>query len=387
MRVLARLQWVIFTFLAMTGSSGCSTVPKVSKKFEVYSLSEPPMIGTSAEGQEFHLGGLSALGFRRQESGRFIFSAVTDRGPNGEEIQFFGEKARPFFLPEFSPLLIELELDLERKKLKALHWRQFLDQKGKPMTGFPPPGREALASIKYEVPITIHRKKIENSEAGMDSEGYCSMQVKGETRHYVADEYGPSLLEFSSDLRLRRRWFPGQGLPKSLSQRSLNRGFEGLACAGGHLYAIMQSPLKSGFEHDKDATRLIKFDPNKGETVKEFLYPINSSVADKIGDLTWAHKETFFILEQNGKLGREKGVRKVYAVNLAAANAEGFLEKKLLLDLNDYGLEMAEKIEGIALVDDNTLAVVVDNDFGLGDNRSSKAGSLLVLLRLQFTPL
>ena len=41
-----------------------------------------------------------------------------------------------------------------------------------------------------------------------------------------------------------------------------------------------------------------------------------------------------------------------------------FAEKELLLDLRDYGWT-AEKAEGLCMVDENTIAVINDNDFGI----------------------
>ena len=61
---------------------------------------------------------------------------------------------------------------------------------------------------------------------------------------------------------------------------------------------MLQSPLV----HDKNKIRLIQFDVAAAKTTQQFLYPIETKQADKIGDITFSTKpHKLLVLEQNGK--------------------------------------------------------------------------------------
>jgi len=61
------------------------------------------------------------------------------------------------------------------------------------------------------------------------------------------------------------------------------------------------------------------------------------------------------------------------AVNGADYTSVVAMKKTLLLDLNEAGW-LAEKAEGLTLVDDSTLALINDNDFGLKSLVTDPAG-------------
>jgi hypothetical protein len=64
------------------------------------------------------------------------------------------------------------------------------------------------------------------------------------------------------------------------------------------------------------------------------------------------------------------------AVNGTNYTAVVPIKKTLLLDLNAAGW-LAEKLEGLALVDDNTIALTNDNDFGLRTTVLNSSGSAI----------
>ena len=116
----------------------------------------------------------------------------------------------------------------------------------------------------------------------MDSEGFCFFNKT----ILVSEEYVPELLQFDMNLILIKRWSPGFGLPKELSLRKANRGLEGHACDANNAFSLIQSPLKNNLAQDSGKIRLIQFHPITQKTEKQFFYPIQPEIADKLGDLT-----------------------------------------------------------------------------------------------------
>ncbi|CAN5148610.1 hypothetical protein BH10PSE16_BH10PSE16_31320 [soil metagenome] len=226
-----------------------------------------------------------------------------------------------------------------------------------------------------------------------------------------------------------KKYQPGTGaadLPAVLAKRRANRGMEGLALdvASGKLNGFLQSPLtdslatatyvgayagstvcttdigsKKRIERYARFTRWIEFDPST-ETSKMYAYPLDcNDYADgrtgnaKLGDMVSLGNGKFVVIEQgadaSGKvrnrlmlveLGSATNIATV-AFNPATSDLEKSslsgvaelgasyssvvaMKKTVLLDLNAAGW-LAEKAEGLTLVDDSTLALTNDNDFGM----------------------
>lgn len=218
-------------------------------------------------------------------------------------------------------------------------------------------------------------------------------------------------------------------LPSVLAKRRANRGMEGLALdvASGKLHGFLQSPLtdltagapatgtyvapvgsgcavpKKDFTVERFArfTRWVEFDPST-ETSKMYAFPINcADYKDnrtgnaKLGDMVSLGNGKFIVIEQGAssatgnpvfnrlmlvEIGNatdiaqsafnpetsdlEKSSMAGALVNGADFSGVITVKKTLLLDLNTVGW-LAEKAEGLALVDAMTLALTSDNDFGL----------------------
>lgn len=218
-------------------------------------------------------------------------------------------------------------------------------------------------------------------------------------------------------------------LPAVLAKRRANRGMEGLALdvSSGKLHGFLQSPLTdlsasgaqatgtyvapgtcsdsgSGKRVERYAmfTRWVEFDPAT-ETSRMFAYPINcADYLDnrtgnaKLGDLVSLGNGKFLVIEQGAAPTTGKVFNWLMLVEIANAtdisqaaynpsssdlekssmSGTSFngsmdyrtsvvpLRKTRLLDLNAAGW-LAEKAEGLALVNPTTLALINDNDFGL----------------------
>ena len=235
-----------------------------------------------------------------------------------------------------------------------------------------------------------------------------------------------------------KKYQPGNGaadLPAVLAKRRANRGLEGLALdtSSGRLHGFLQSPLSDSLatatyvgaytgstvcatdtgaskrvERYARFTRWIEFDPTT-ETSKMYAYPLNcNDYADgrtgnaKLGDMVSLGNGKFIVIEQgadaSGKVKNrlmlvemgsatniattafnpttsdlEKSSLSGVAVAGASYTGVVAMKKTMLFDLNAAGW-LAEKAEGLTLVDDTTLALVNDNDFGMKTGLFDSAG-------------
>ena len=395
------------------GVKDFDTAPQTST-FELRNL---PGIGATAAGQALSLGGFSGLFFEgRTDNGKLKFVTHTDRGPNGEPI---GDR-RPFLLPDFAPQLVRLQLDPTTGELSVTEQITLRRQDGSPLTGLPNTAiAGATASTPYqdEVPVDLFGNVLPTDPLGADLEGVV---VDGNGHFWVADEYRPAIYHFDPSGRLVERLVPigtavaagaapgtfgTEVLPPVLAQRRQNRGFEAIALQDGKLYAFVQSPLRNPATVANSALnamrniRVVEFDPATQAT-RQFLYTMDNPVpvgaddsrADKIGDAVALPGGGFLVLERDDDAQPADLPatisKRVYAINLTGATditatdtlysgksldqmtaaelgAVGVtpLAKVLHVDLAQAGYDRVEKVEGLAYVDANTVAVINDNDF------------------------
>ncbi|HMM45599.1 MAG TPA: choice-of-anchor I family protein [Candidatus Macondimonas sp.] len=377
-----------------------------------------PVLGTTAAGDILRLGGFSGLFFEGWKGNQMVFVTHSDRGPNAEPLDLNqdGVAERPFPLPKFQPELIRFAVDPQRGSVQILQRIGLTRQDGKPLTGLPNvAGQDGLA-LADEVPVDLRGQPLPLDPWGADLEGV----VRTPDGHYwMGDEYRPSLYEFDARGRLVNRYIPigagaaGAGgteaLPAVYNQRRVNRGFEAVAYADGKIYAFLQSPLDNP-DVSNDASskasrnvRIVAFDMATRRVAGEYLYVLEGGSSDKIGDAVAVGKGRFLLIERDSATGT--GAKKaIYRIDLNAAtdlsglapgivgpggSLEGMnaaalqtagiqpVRKELYLDLVAAGYTFAEKAEGLALVDAETLAVINDNDFGLSGAFDPATGKLV----------
>jgi hypothetical protein len=342
-----------------------------------------PVIGVTSNGQKIYLGGFSGLRFLgRSPTGLYQFVTHTDRGPNADETQLgIDGQGRPFALPEFQPRLVFLDADVRMKKFFVRAQVPLTLKNGRPVTGLPP-------ESSSEVAVDFNGKILGATDTGLDLEGVA---LASDGTFWLCDEYGPSLVRFSTDGVLLEQLLPGKGLPESLRYRRPNRGFEGIAISGNKLYAALESPLDNppskDFKNSRESrvTRIIEVDLGKRVAVAQYAYLLDEADSGKLADISMESPEQFLAIEKG------KGSMKLYRVNLTAAtnlqrlssaisgpggslermtlqelasNGVGAVRKTLQLDLRALGLK-EEKFEGVDRIDDKFVALLSDNDFGL----------------------
>ncbi|MGV9456469.1 esterase-like activity of phytase family protein [Streptomyces sp. NPDC003635] len=354
--------------------------------------------GTVADDRGVDLGGIGSDIYPTGRKGEFW--TVTDRGPNGQ-IKVDGTKRRTFPVPGFDPAIVKIRVSGD--SVRVIDAIPLTTSSGKPVTGLPnQQGRdEAPYSYDASTPLSYNPN-------GLDTEGIVRAK---DGSFWLVDEYAPSLVHVSARGKVLTRYVPEglnltgadypvvEALPAVLLNRKINRGFEGLAqLPGGDLVMAVQSPLSLP---DADAgessrtTRLLRFSPKKQAVTAEYAYrfdPVN--VVDpseddpselKISSVVAVGGNRLLVEERTDKAARLQLVRldedadilggpwddattspSLEQLDDPAAAGVPVLAKKLVVDLGTVA-EVPGKIEGVARVDRDTLALINDNDFGMTD--------------------
>ncbi len=396
-----------------------------AKNLDIYEFNPAalPSIGATAAGQELFLGGFSGLHFEGFDpaTGRYKFLTHTDRGPNAEPSGI----NRPFLLPGFTPEIVRFEVGRDTGELTLTQRIPLQRGQGNPLTdpltGLPNTRIDNLANTPHndERAIDLLGNEQPLDPLGGDFEGIVVDRNDGS--FWMVDEYRPAIYHFDPNGVLIDRFVPigsaaaaGQTLgtevlPEVLAQRRQNRGFEAVAFDGGKIYAFVQSPLRNPVTLGNPALnamnniRVVEFNPATLAT-RQFIYVLDNpdlgaepnTRADKIGDAVSFRNGEFLVVERDDDSvpGDDPSSieKKIYRFNLTGAtdvssltgtvgttgrtvdqltveemlqNGIHPIEKILHVDLNAVGYNQVQKVEGLALIDPQTLAVINDNDFGV----------------------
>jgi hypothetical protein len=399
--------------LGLTGMlTGCQSMPTQHQPkdgLEIVRFQETPLVGQTG----LRLGGFSGFvfeGFRRL-SGHYDFMATTSRGPLLDVRKDSGEKnLRPFVEATYAPRWVTFSYNPKKGVVENVDQIILKSKEGKALTGLPKMiGADETPIDKLGHRVALDRYGIDPGGLAQDSDG----------SYWMCEQYRPSLLHFNSNGSLLQRWVPnglanGTGAPQLpiwYTRRQMNHGFSGVALDGDQVVAFLRSPLKNDF----DVTRLLSVDKTTGQPRAEYAYPFENSeegraFVDQIGDSINIGPGRFLVVEQNSAVD-ERGFHRVYEIDIHGASnllsrngdelsrsvlcSDGTLDskeaetcvkpvkKKLIADLVALGLHGFAKIEGLAVIDSQTLALVNDNEF---DVKKTGAPTALFIVHLA-TPL
>lgn len=381
----------------------------------------------------------SGLTFKgKAADGSLEFYGITDRGPNGDGPKVpksvvtagaTGTSDAKFFpSPSFTPSFGVISLGKDGAILKSstpIKFSSTVNASGLSIAA-------GKVGSTAEVPLNDAAKfdassKTAFSDYGLDTESIVYDAARGVV--WVSDEYGPFILKIDIATGIiLKKYQPGTGatdLPAVLLKRRANRGMEGLALevATGKLNGFIQSPLDDGkanyivpgataatSQSIKDYAkfnRWVEFDPSTEKT-RLYAYPIDGTQyaagktgSAKLGDMVSLGNGKFIVVEQgtgtDGKVFNKLMLVQVpsnatdianmgtdlekSSMTGAAVNGSNYaeivlLKKTQLFDLNNAGW-LAEKAEGLALVDENTLALTNDDDFGMKTVILDAAGAVV----------
>jgi hypothetical protein len=228
---------------------------------------------------------------------------------------------------------------------------------------------------------------------------------------WISEEYGPSLLHLDRTGRTLERYSPFTGgssaLPQVLQKRRANRGIEGLTLLPDRktIVGVFEGPL----DNPKDAgrksviTRLLSYDVKTGLS-KQYVY-LQDAVDNRNSDIVAIDQKHLLVIERDGNMPGDSAkpavTKRVYKIDLTNATdvsdpgngPDGMLfggksleslapadlqaagivpvKKELLVDLLTLGYPH-DKPEGITIVDDTTIAISNDDDFGVTEGPAPK---------------
>ncbi|MFM2309057.1 MAG: hypothetical protein RLY87_1178 [Chloroflexota bacterium] len=330
------------------------------------------------------------------------FWSVTDRGPM-RELQNGDSVLHTALIPEYTPMIVHLKID--DGVVTPMQYIPITTSSGKPVTGLPniprsdPQFWDATASV--ELPYNPN---------GLDVEGIVRTS-SGE--FWVADEYRPSLVRISATGRVIARYIPKgvplvgadypviEALPHAYTQRTYNRGFEGLALSADEktIFIVLQSPLNAPdleFGSHSRTVRILSFDIAAGSATHEYVYRLEDATAFdpnrktkqsdmKLSGVASVDQHRLLVLE------RTDHAFAVYRIDLR--DATDIIGTEWSTMNTPYSLEhyenptkvgitpvskhlvlhsavlrnMPQKIEGLTIVNTTTLALTNDNDFDVGE--------------------
>lgn len=239
---------------------------------------------------------------------------------------------------------------------------------------------------------------------------------------WISDESVPAILKVNATtMRIDKQWLPDNGLPKVYARIRSNRGFEAMATTpSGKVVAIVQSPLynaqgsaDNSSTRDSRVTRMVVLDPTTG-AVREHvvlndqkpnaLGPTRKGRDTKMGDLV-ALDENRFVVVEHGEGAQGKYWVDLWELDIAGATdvtasnklgmtfSGGTLTLEQLSDsatLSVNGISpVAKRLlrgdlvgttpwrsrqpEGLAVVDDSTVALLSDDNHGCREMDSAGA--------------
>jgi hypothetical protein len=364
-----------------------------------YVLTDSTLIGTF-NGNQYYEGGYSGIHYIPGTANEFF--VTTDRGPNldaGSHPNATGTTLL-FPFPSYAPKIHRVKA--QGDSIVVLNTTTLKRPGGTNASGVPnPPGSGGTGEAAWS---SLAPTLIAPDVWGADPEGI----VEGNNNDlYICEEYGPTFSRVNKTTgEIIMRFTPfgasANNLPidTMVKKRVANRGFEGVAFTpNGKVYAILQSPLANPNAASSDASslhRLVEYDPATGVT-RMYAYAHDEVIGGsngirnkdwKIGDLVAVNNHEFLVLEHCERNGFNfKNIYKIDIANAtpilaenfsgstfeqlntaAAAQANGIIpvQKTLLLDLLESNWDLShDKPEGITIIDDTTIAVVNDNDYGI----------------------
>jgi len=290
----------------------------------------------------------------------------------------------------------------------------FRGKSGRPVSGRPNAGNGRSESV-----FSTDGKPLPPDPSGIDPEAFVRLQ---DGSFWVAEEFGPSLLDVAPDGTIRRRFVPSNAaadykdadyeivpnLPPIMRQRAQNRGFEGLAISPDEkfLYAMMQSPLANPDAQVVQTSRNVrvwKLNRETGAIVGEFFYQLDEASAFRgdtegreraqadvhVSEIVAMGPDRLLVLERIDKTSRlfmvalDEANRvppefdsvemnpSLEALSQEAMVLRGLkpLPKVLVLD-TDSVPGLPAKIEGVAVMAPDELIIINDNDFGIDGVRT-----------------
>jgi glycerophosphoryl diester phosphodiesterase len=217
---------------------------------------------------------------------------------------------------------------------------------------------------------------------------------------WFGEEFGPFLLHTDATGRVLEAPIPLPGVQSPQNpflpdpdawNLPASRGFEPMALSadGRRLYPM----LEGGLRDDADPRRRVinEFSIRAGEySGRTWNYRVDAEFPTAvIGDMTAVDRNRFVVIERDDFQGIEAQQKKIYLIDLRKVDSEGYVEKKLVLDLlairDPHGVSLParpgefgvgdpfsfplQSVESLEVLDDDRLLFANDNNYPGSDGR------------------
>lgn len=399
---------VLFAFFTLKSEAQISVQKDYSNNY-----SKP--IG-QFQGINFREGGFSGL-FPIPNTNGKEFWTMSDRGVNVDGASANSSTCRPtydkiFCFPAYAPKIHRVRI--QGDSVQILQSITIKRPNGTGATGILNPtgfGSSATEVVSTDTVLNcanFTNKTVAKDAWALDCEGLI---VDKDGNFWVCEENGPTIWKLNPNGVVINRYTPYANLngaqPEDLQidtcfkYRKNNRGFENITIApNGKIYALIQSPLLYPTTAIGEATRvhrLLEIDPVTNQQ-KMYAY-LNDGIIGaagsnqirlrdwKLGDMAAINDTTFLVLEAAAR--GTSDIKRMYKISLNGATVvkSGFsysgktlenlsdslglatagiipVKKTLAMDLLANGWPAAyDKAEGLAIINDSTIAICNDNDF------------------------
>jgi glycerophosphoryl diester phosphodiesterase len=217
---------------------------------------------------------------------------------------------------------------------------------------------------------------------------------------WFGEEFGPFLLHTDASGRVLEAPIPLPGVQSPQNpflpdpdawNIPASRGFEPMALStdGRRLYPMLEGALRN----DPDPRRRVlnEFSIRDGEySWRTWDYRVDPAFPGAvIGDLTAVDRNRFVLIERDDAQGVEAQQKKIYLIDLRRTDSDGYLEKRLVLDLlairdprgvslparpGEFGVGdpfslPLQSVESLEVLDDDRLLIANDNNYPGSDGR------------------
>lgn len=212
---------------------------------------------------------------------------------------------------------------------------------------------------------------------------------------WIGEEFLPSIIHINARGQMLAPPFTLAGLAAEDNPQGVaatlprSRGFEGLAMSTDQkwLYAMLEGALTK----DGPGLNIYTFDLqeqhfiNPHATQPSYRYRLDAE-ATAIGDFTMYSATEGLVIERDSAEGKKARLKRIYKINFRQVDSNGFLSKTLVADLlnirDPFDLNLDGNmhfsfpfwtIEGLVVINRNTLGLVNDNNYPLGQARDNTA--------------
>lgn len=212
---------------------------------------------------------------------------------------------------------------------------------------------------------------------------------------WVGEEFGPFLLHFDADGTLLEKPYALDGAkspqnpylqPGETPRVRASRGFEAMAASanGRYLYPVVEGSYAD--YADLRRREILEFDTRAGQyTGRTWSYQTDQE-PNVIGDAFTVRGDVLILIERDDFEGEQSVTKRVYEVDLRRTDAEGYLQKTLVLDAlriaNPYGIGAGDgygtgeiyslpvqSFETVVQLKDGSLLIGNDNNYPGNDAR------------------